>query len=69
MVQEIITYIVIVLAVIIAVRKIIEGFVWKTKKSYAGSAKIKGKKAAGGFGCFGCTSKCSLYKECRESKI
>ena len=67
--QEIITYIVISLAVIIAVRKMIEGFVRKTGKSHAGTAKIKGRGASGGFECSGCTSKCTLYNECRESKI
>jgi hypothetical protein len=69
MVQEIITYIVVALAVIIAIRKMTEGVVRKTKKGHPGTAKINGRGAACGIDCSDCTSKCDLYRECRKDII
>ena len=66
--QEIITYIVIALAVM-EVRKMTEGILKKTKRGHTCASKIKRRGAAGEIDCSDCTSKCALFKECGENRI
>ena len=62
MAQEIITYIVIALAVIIAIRKLIAGIVRKKNKGARRDKNITNRDLPAG--CPDCSSKCTFYKDC-----
>ncbi|NLB26773.1 MAG: hypothetical protein GX820_08805 [Bacteroidales bacterium] len=66
MIQEIITYIIIVLAVVIAVRKLIAGIIRKNKKAALRADKTDKRQGITGIDCSDCSSKCALYKYCIE---
>jgi hypothetical protein len=64
MAQEIITYIIIVLAVFISLWKIFAGFFRKTPKGVRRAAKNNIRGSAGKFDCTHCSSDCAFYKNC-----
>ncbi len=64
MTQEIITYIVIALAVVIVLRKLFAGFLRKNSQGNGKAAKIIGRQTAGVSDCSKCSSDCAFYKDC-----
>ena len=66
MIQDFITYIIIAVAVIIAGHKLFSGFLRKNIDVKMTKEKASGKQASFGAGCWQCSSKCLLYKECKD---
>lgn len=65
MIQDIITYIIIAIAVIITVSKIFGGLLRRNNISIAKEDTINSQVPFGS-GCWECSSKCALYKECKD---
>jgi len=65
MIQDIIAYIIIAVAVIIAVRMLLAGFMKKNNFNRTKDEALN-KQLPFGSGCWQCTSKCALYNECKE---
>ena len=69
MTQEIITYIVIALAVVIVLRKLFAGFLKNNNKGAGETPKINGRSTTGVSDCSQCSSDCAFYKNCfQDSK-